>query len=199
MIKLKRGVSLFIEAILIGIILGRFRSGNLSALEKINFKGLIFIVVMLILDIILRFFLSTSPLILADTLFIYYPTFSLGIYVATIIVLELNKHIKYMRLIEGGFVLNFLPMALNGGKMPVLESALVQIGKIQEAEIMKRGLMLGHQLIDESTRFKILSDFIPLNIFIPKVISIGDIVIALGIILFISHYMTKGRRINKKV
>lgn len=185
---------MFVEAILIGIILGRFRSGKLSALENINFKGLIFIVALLILDTVLRFFLSSSSVSFADTLFIYYPIFSMGIYLATIIVLELNKNIKYMRLIESGFILNFLPMVLNGGKMPVLESALVEIGKIREVEIMRQGLMMGHKLIDSNTRFTILADFIPMNIFIPKVISIGDIIIALGIILFISHYMTVGRK-----
>ncbi len=188
---------MFIEAILLGIILGRLRSGKVSALEKVNFKGLGIILALLIFDIVFRFFLSSSQTSIADSLFIYYPVFSMIIYLGTIIVLEINKNIKNMRIIEAGFILNFLPMALNGGKMPVLKSALLEIGKTREAQIMEQGLMLGHKLIDNNTRFSLLADFIPLNIFIPKVISLGDIVIAIGIILFISHYMTIGRKVPK--
>lgn len=198
MLKLIRGGKLFIEAILLGIILGRFRGGKLSSLEKINFKGLYFILGLLIFDFILRFFLSTSNHQIFDNIFVYYPIFSMFIYIVTIFILDLNKDIKYFRLIESGFILNLLPMILNGGKMPVSESAMISIGKIEEVEIMKKGLMFGHQLINENTRFSFLSDIIPFNFFIPKVISLGDIVIALGVALFISHYMIKDRKIDKK-
>ncbi len=190
---------MFIEAILLGIILGRFRSGNVKGLEKIKFKGLYFILGLLIFDIFLRFLMAKSQNPIFDTIFRIYPFISIIIYVITIFVININSRLKYMRVIEGGFILNLLPMVLNNGKMPVLESALIKIGKIEEVELMKKGLMFGHEIISESTRFWVFGDIIPFNLFIPKVISIGDIVIAAGIILFISHYMTRNRRIPKKV
>ncbi len=188
---------MFIEAILGGIILGRLRSGNVAALENIKFKGLKSIVTLLIMDLVLRFFILKSNSVLANKLFYYYPIFSVLFYGFVIIILGINQKLKYMRLIQSGFVLNLLPMIANGGKMPVLESALQSIGKFQEIDLLKSNLLLTHTLVNEGTRFRALSDIIPIPYFLPKVISIGDIVLSLGLILFISHYMTMGRKVTK--
>lgn len=197
MLELIRGENLFIEAILLGIILGRLRSGKLSKLEKIEFKGFKLLLGFFIVDILLRLFIVNSSSKLAMILFAYYPYTNIALYILTIIFLELNKKQPFVRIIEAGFLLNLLPMITNNGKMPVLESALIKVGKLQEVEIMRRNLMLGHQLVNSTTRFQFLADILPLNLFIPKVISLGDIVIALGIALFISSKMTRGRGFEK--
>ena len=189
---------MFIEAIIGGIILGRLRSGNISALENIKFKGWKFLIVLLLMDMGLRFYIVKSSSNLGWTLFNYYPILSIIFYLLTIVILDLNKNLKHIRIIQSGYVLNLLPMITNGGKMPVLESALNSIGKFTEIELLKNNLLLTHKLVDDTTKFRFLSDIIPFPYFIPKVISIGDIILSIGLILFISHYMTIGRKVPNK-
>lgn len=185
---------MFIEALLIGLIFGKLRSGKISELENINIKGLYYILLVIVLDFILRIFIKRLGPPVSTALFYIYPFISILIYVFTIMMLDINKNLKYIRLVESGFVLNLLPMVLNGGKMPVSGDAILKLGKVNEYALLKGDFLLGHKLLTDGTRFKILSDIIPVPFIIPKVISIGDIIIALGIILFIGHYMSRGRR-----
>lgn len=184
---------MFIEAIIIGLIFGKLRSGKISELERVRFRGLRFIFLVILLDFILRFFIMLLEPPVSSALFFVYPFVSILIYIFTILMLDLNKNLKYVRIIESGFVLNLLPMILNGGKMPVSPEAILKIGKVNEYALLKGDFLLGHKILTDGTRFKILSDIIPVKYIIPKVISIGDIVIAIGLILFIGYYMTRGR------
>ncbi|MDO5028817.1 MAG: DUF5317 domain-containing protein [Bacillota bacterium] len=186
-----------IEAIVLGLIIGKLRSGNISSLEHIKFKGTKALLALFIFDLLLRFFIVKTNNNLASILFSYYPFFNLLVYFLVIIILEINKNLKYLRIVQGGFVLNFLPMLLNNGKMPVLKEALEKINKFDQIEILLKDSVLTHSLINDTTRFKALADIFPLNFFIPKVISLGDVFIALGLALFISHYMTGGRSFAK--
>lgn len=188
---------MFLESIFLGIIFGRLRSGKISALENIKFKGWKSIIVLLLIDLGLRFFILRSTSEVGDFLFEYYPIFSIFFYLYTIFILGINQNLKHLRLMQSGFVLNLLPMIANGGKMPVSESALMKVGKLKEVELLREDLFLTHTLISESTRFKALSDILPIKYLFPKVISPGDIVLSIGIIFFISHYMTMGRKIQK--
>jgi hypothetical protein len=185
---------LFIEAIIAGIILGRLRSGSISALENIKFKGWKILIILLLMDMGLRLYIINSSSNLGEILFNYYPVFSIIFYLITIIILDLNKNLKHLRIIQSGYVLNLLPMLINGGKMPVLESALDSIDKLNEIDLLKSNVLLTHKLVDETTRFKFLADNIPFPYFFPKVISIGDVILSIGLVLFISHYMTIGRK-----
>lgn len=187
---------MFIEAILLGVIIGFILGGNFNYFNKLNIKGITYILLLAILDLILRFL--TANVIKSDEFLKIYPYLSLIIYVAFIIFLDYNKNIKYFRIMESGFILNLLPMILNGGKMPVSESAMIKIGDLTGLEYLKAGVALNHTLIDNQTRFKILSDIIPIKFLIPKVISAGDIILAIGLVLFIIYYMTYEKKLNRK-
>lgn len=181
---------MIVEAVFFGIILGYLKRGNLKNLNQVKIKGIYFAVTVLILDFILRIFILNVKSEISNRLFYIYPYVNLFIYFIFIAFLEFNRETKFFRIIESGFLLNFLPMFLNRGKMPVSSEAMMKIGKSSEIFLLENNLLLGHSLLNENTRFKILSDIIPFKIFIPKVISIGDIVITIGIVLFISHYMS---------
>lgn len=187
---------MFIEAILLGVIIGFILGGNFNYFNKLNIKGITYILLLAILDLILRFL--TANVIKSEEFLKIYPYLSLIIYVAFIIFLDYNKNIKYFRIMESGFILNLLPMILNGGKMPVSESAMIKIGDLTGLEYLKAGVALNHTLINNQTRFKILSDIIPIKFLIPKVISAGDIILAIGLVLFIIYYMTYEKKLNRK-
>ena len=97
------------------------------------------------MDMGLRLYIINSSSNLGEILFNYYPVFSIIFYLITIIILDLNKNLKHLRIIQSGYVLNLLPMLINGGKMPVLESALDSIDKLNEIDLLKSNVITDPQ------------------------------------------------------
>lgn len=80
-----------------------------------------------------------------------------------------------------GTLLNLVPIAFNNGKMPV---------QLNET-LSGTHFDIGHVLLTEATRFRWLSDiiFIREPYPFPKIISIGDIFIVIGVFLLIQQIM----------
>ena len=85
-----------------------------------------------------------------------------------------------------GFLLNAIPIFLNGGAMPVSAKAAETAGLT--LNISSEGL---YTLINGSTKAWFLGDIIPLTFLRNFAISIGDIIAALGLMLFIITGMKK--------
>ena len=190
--KIRRTV--FLEAIIIGLLIGLLRKGRISNLNNLKFNGINILLILIVADLLLRQYIVRSNSHFSVILFNVYPKINLVVYFITILVMGLNNHLKNMRVIQSGYVLNFLPMISNGGKMPVSADAMAKIGKVLEVDVLRNNLYLGHSLMTESTRFKVLCDTIAIPFPTPKVISVGDIVISIGIIMFLVHQM-KGKKI----
>lgn len=173
------------DGILISLIVGFFRKGNLKGLASLKFRwGLIF-PFLLIFQIVI-FSLQNKVAFLGEIsgfLFIL-------IYVAGLFFLFLNRSHPGLLLIFIGVFLNFLVMAINGGRMPVLAEAALVLDP-QYIELLKEGLYAKHALLDESTRLAFLGDIIPVTDPYPRsqVISIGDVIMNIGIFLFIQYVM----------
>lgn len=85
-------------------------------------------------------------------------------------------------------------MALNGGRMPVsLEAATILDPAYASA--IQNGLYGKHAVLTDSTLLGFLGDVIPITDPYPKdqVISIGDIVMNIGIFIFIQRVMVTSR------
>ena len=119
------------------------------------------------------------------------------IYVAGMIFLWMNRDQKGFGDILAGVFLNFLVMAVNGGRMPVSMSASV-LDPIYVDMLMDATATTKHYLMDASTRLSLLGDIIPLSPPYPRtqVISIGDIIMNIGIFFYIVHLMTSGKNTN---
>ena len=85
-----------------------------------------------------------------------------------------------------GFLLNAIPIFLNGGAMPVSAKA-AEIAGIT-LNISKEGL---YSLINGNTRLWFLGDIFPLTFLMHFAISIGDIIAVVGLMLFIITGMKK--------
>ncbi len=111
-------------------------------------------------------------------------------YLIFLIGLSYNKGLRGFRLLILGSLLNFIPMVFNGGRMPVSYRALERIEDYGKLRLLLDGRLATHSLVTSSTKFKYLIDFIPLArpYIFPKVISIGDIIFSLGMVLFIFSY-----------
>lgn len=105
----------------------------------------------------------------------------------------MNFQEKGLRLVLFGTTLNFFPIILNNGKMPVSLKALKISNLHTELALLEEGRILTHILACESTRLAILSDIIPIPKPYPlaKIISLGDIFIAIGLFILIQTYMKK--------
>lgn len=86
-----------------------------------------------------------------------------------------------------GLLANFLPIFVNG-RMPVARSALEKAGQWNMISLLEAKRSLTHMLM-EGTKLNFLGDVIPLP-YGGKVISVGDLLISIGIFLIIVGYGT---------
>lgn len=89
--------------------------------------------------------------------------------------LALNRHLPGMQLAALGLFLNVVVIAANGA-MPVSESAAATVGLADE--LQDPGVK--HEVLDSDTKLGFLGDVIPIPV-LNKLISVGDVVLALGI------------------
>jgi len=107
-------------------------------------------------------------------------------YILLVIFVYFNRKNKYIVLMGVGFLINAIPIFLNGGAMPVSTKAAETAGLT--LNISKEGL---YTLINGDTRLWFLGDIIPLTVLRHFAISIGDIITAVGLMLFIITGMRK--------
>ncbi|MDL4840446.1 DUF5317 domain-containing protein [Aquibacillus rhizosphaerae] len=183
------------DGILLSIIIGFFRKGNLKFLAKPIFKwGWIF-PILLFVQILTFYFQNKIALLgeISNYIFIF-------IYMTGLFFLWVNRHQPGMNLLFVGVLLNFIVMAINGGRMPVSEEASIILDPMY-IEAIKDGFYGKHALLTESTKLAFLGDIIPITSPYPRsqVISIGDVIMNIGIFLFIQNKMLENKDDKKKV
>lgn len=124
----------------------------------------------------------------------YFPYIHVGLYFFLIAAVLLSRDNFGSYVLAGGMFLNMIPLAANG-RMPVSLTAELATGREAGIRMLLENRSLVHMAAGENTRFNILSDIIPLPppYYQPKVVSIGDILIAVGLYLMLVLYGTKGR------
>ncbi|MDI7247658.1 MAG: DUF5317 domain-containing protein [Bacillota bacterium] len=107
-----------------------------------------------------------------------------------------NRHIRWMPLVGIGVILNFVVILANGMRMPVSADMLAAVGMDKQVAAIESGRVLTYKLIGTTTRLWPLGDVVPIGSPYPihRVISAGDIVMAIGVFLLIQHEMLARRR-----
>lgn len=173
---------LFLEPALFSILIVILRKGSLKKLKDVNIKGwyILFISagIQLIIALSKRYNIA-EKIILKNFTYLIIISYLLMI---TTIIMNIEK--KYMRLLLIGILLNLIVIAGNGGKMPVSLNGLK--GVHVESTLPNREFDIKHIGITENTKFKYLADIIliPKPYPFPKILSIGDIFLMLGIFMF---------------
>ncbi len=106
-----------------------------------------------------------------------------------------NRNLPGLKLFGLGMLLNFLVIACNRGQMPVSFSALEQAG-LQHYALQLSEHSSRHQLMNESTNLAFLGDILALRppfVMSSVVVSLGDILVTIGISWFIYRKMLEGR------
>lgn len=182
----KRGWIMYVEAIIIGLIVGLVRNGRMVNLFSAQFKawGLI----------IPAFALFLVPFVLKaigveQELMHLFPFAAMGI---CLLISLINFHIHGMKVIFLGLVLNMTIMALSHFKMPVDTQKMVALGFSSFVESIESGAVINYvPLSGANPAGAILGKVIGLPKAYPlaQVLSVGDIAVSLGIAMTIQYQM----------
>ena len=106
-----------------------------------------------------------------------YQVLIMSFYVITLVLIWINRNLPGMKLALIGLILNFLVMAVNGGRMPVSEWATVVSGQSEYLPDLIAGVGSRHVLLTDQTNLKFLGDVIPLPPPYPRsrVLSLGAV------------------------
>ncbi|MGM0396270.1 MAG: DUF5317 domain-containing protein [Bacillota bacterium] len=174
---------MIIETLFLGIIIGKLRGGKIGNLADISLKKWGFIPIGFFLSYLSIYLIAQGNSLLMEN----FALIQLASNSMLLITLFYNRKTKPYNLVSAGITANMIPMMFNGGRMPVSGWALEKAGLFDELSLIADNRVVTHSLVDSGTTFKMLSDIIPL---FRKVISIGDVFIAIGIFLIIQKYMT---------
>jgi hypothetical protein len=173
------------DGIFLALILGFIRGGNLRSFADIRLKyGWVF-PVLLALQFLMFSFQNSSAWVGNWSNY-----FIIIVYLIGLGFVWMNRQQQGFLLIFIGVLLNFIVIAFNGGRMPVSLDAAVLIDPSFK-EILQSGLYAKHQVLTDRTIFGFLGDIIPLPNPYPlkKVMSLGDVVMNVGIFIFIQNLM----------
>ncbi len=171
---------MLMEGIILSIVIGFVRKGSLRNLERVDIKLWQFIFVGGFLQLLIRILMtldnSLSVFLIETFTFWHFLTY---IFLAVPLVFNL-KHI-WCKLLLLGTIMNMIPIVANGGRMPVKLPPAFAGWQLDNA----------HVLLTDSTHFKFLSDLFALQSPYPiaQVMSIGDLFLVTGAILFVQYAM----------
>lgn len=173
---------MFVLAIIFGVIIGYILKGRLSNLENMELKGIYLIAfgfsIEFVIILLIRKNIVTAGI---STLFL-----DVIMYLLILTFIFLNRKNRYIVIMGMGFMLNALAIFSNGGTMPVSTSALETIGF--STNVHTEGL---YTLINANTNLSFLGDIIPIDFIGRFVVSVGDIISGIGLVLFIITSMRK--------
>lgn len=175
---------MFIISIVFAIILGYILGGRIRNLEKLNIKGIYIIFISFGLEFAIVMCIRKGILNIGLTSYLL----DVIMYLLLLIFVILNRKNISIIIMGLGFLLNAIPIFLNGGAMPVSQEAIKIAGL--DPNISAEGL---YRVIDSSTKLWFLGDIIPINFINNFIISIGDIFTAIGLILLIVTGMKKNK------
>jgi|YelNatPaOPRAMG01_1025707.scaffolds.fasta_scaffold20929_3 hypothetical protein len=178
---------LFFEVAVISFIIALIRGGRVSRLFEIQVGGFTLVLVIVLLTAASagsRQYLDENVWQRIGGIL------HILIQIAFLAFFAINLVLPGMKWFLGGWVLNFIPIAANGGKMPVLIKAAQAAGIHEDTA----SPMMQHLWVNNvnDARFGWLSDIIPLPrppLITPQVGSIGDMLMVIGIFWLIQGAM----------
>ncbi|MCD5410037.1 MAG: DUF5317 domain-containing protein [Clostridiales bacterium] len=179
---------MILEALFLGVIAGKIRGGDFKKLGYV-FLRLPYILILsfiLMIGTSLLVFLG-NKVVIDNRIYIY-----IVAYFLLFTVLFLNLHNKAIWLILLGAVANFTAIVLNQGSMPIDLLVLEKLGLVNMVNLIKEGEILSYIPIqDASTYTEYLAKRFALPSFYPlkHVMSIGDLLVSLGLFLYIQKIM----------
>ena len=183
---------MIVETLVISLIIGKIKGGKIDKIGYLNIRKWYIFIAAFAIKILALLIASKTDGSLSKIINANFPYIHIFIYFLFLLGLFFNLEEGGFKFIFAGSLLNFLPIAFNKGKMPISIGALKFSKLYDQLSLLDQDRIMTHGLIEEGTRFSILSDIIPIPkpYFFPKIISIGDILLGLGLYILIIKYMT---------
>lgn len=167
---------MFIEALVISIVIGYLLKGSIKNLNIEMMSGVYLVIAAFLIEAVMVFLISRGMIVRGTITYF----FNLIMYIMIFIFAYLNRNNRWILVMSIGFLLNAVPIFLNGGAMPVSTDAAIKAGLT--TNVSSEGLYL---LIKSGTKAALLGDIIPVNFIGHFVVSIGDMIAAIGMSIFI--------------
>jgi len=180
---------LLIESVGTSVVVGKLRGGSFSNMKDANIEKWYFFVS--------GFFVEFTAVFMAEKGFTFFRNNVLLVhllsYTLLFIGLYFNRRTLGFKVIASGILLNFLVIMANGGQMPVSGEAMVGIGLVDNMTAIRDGHVITHTLMGSETALRYLGDIfvLPKPYPRPKIFSIGDVLMAVGVFLYIQEIMIK--------
>lgn len=180
---------MLVESLGTSLIIGKIRGGRFSNIASGEIRGWYFIGASFLIEFGAVYFALKDVKIVMDGIFFIH--FLSYILLFCGLIMNFNEHSFWI--ITAGVLLNFIVIMANGGKMPVSGDALTFAGLYNNLIDIGQGRIVTHTLMDASTKLSFLGDVLPLPKYYPrpKVYSIGDILMAIGIFIYIQKLMIR--------
>lgn len=177
---------MFIEALILGMIIGAIRHGKIYRLSYVNFSmsPIIYISTLFYISIIVM------NLGLLDFNTFLYTAFILCSYILIGIFIIANISKKFMFVPLIGLCSNLICFMSNNFKFPISSEAVLKFYGNEMFELLKSGKIRFYVPI-ENANLHFLGNIIPVNrIFNTSLISVGDIIISIGITMIVQAIMS---------
>lgn len=169
-----------------GAILGLVRGGRVSNFFYVRFRAWTLLILAFAIQLVI---FSDLPLISSWSM--QYGRYA---YLASLVLvvsgIAVNYRLYSFPVILLGAVFNFVAIASNGGHMPSPAEAILAARGPEELEAIRNSIYFSNSCVmTPDTHFAILGDIfvLPPPFPLPNVFSAGDVLIGLGIMLFIQH------------
>jgi hypothetical protein len=176
---------MFIEVLMLSLIVGILLGGSIKNFKDAELKHIELIFIAYIIEtgvvLLIRKGVSINRTMIFSSHLLMYMILFVFVYI--------NREIYQVLIMGAGFLLNAIAIFSNGGVMPVSSWAIHQAGidyVIKNGSISSEGL---YRLSDSSTVFAFFGDIIPKPYIRAAVVSIGDLVIAVGLFLLVLKLM----------
>ena len=180
---------MFIEPTLISVIIAKLRGGRFKNLENVHIRAWYLLILSALIQGILSLF-KYSNIYNINYFIVNYKTVIIGItYLLMIITAILNINKNYIKVFLIGIILNLIVIVGNGGHMPVSLEGIKGIN--QETILPEREFDIKHVAVNKDTKFVYLADIIliPRPYPLPKILSLGDIFLMIGVFVFFQEEM----------
>lgn len=180
---------MLIESVGTSVVVGKLRGGSFTNMKDANLEKWYFFVS--------GFFVEFSAVFIAEKGFEFFRDNVLLVHLLSYTLLFIgyyfNRNTLGFKVIFVGTFLNFLVIMANGGRMPVSGESMISIGLIDNMIAIRDGHVITHALMGSETVFRYLGDIfvLPKPYPRPKIFSIGDAIMAVGVFLYIQEIMIK--------
>ncbi|MCA1032179.1 DUF5317 domain-containing protein [Bacillus timonensis] len=175
---------MLVDGLLAGLVIGKIRGGKFTHFTDLRVKYAYLI--------LFAFMIQYPVIIFYSKALLFAVTAS---YVLLFLFVFYNRHLQGFLYIAIGMAMNLLVMAVNKGRMPVDVDAARALAP-EDLPALLAGEYGKHIAISDGTYLNFLGDIFFLKFPYPRpiIVSLGDIVLSIGVFLFIQKVM-----VDKKV